>query len=90
MRSGPREDFRKWIRRKTESLTFRVVVALAPDATGELVAWTKRKSLSSRGQAPWTRQVWKWWWKLRTWGSPKEAQCKKPGARPCSRENRAS
>lgn len=38
-------------------LTFRVVVALAPDATGELVAWTKRKSLSSRGQAPWTRQV---------------------------------
>lgn len=44
-----------------ESLTFRVAVALAPDATGELVAWTKRKSLSSRGQAPWTRHVWKWW-----------------------------
>lgn len=40
-----------------ESLTFRVVVALAPDATGELVAWTKRKSLSSKGQAPWTRHV---------------------------------
>ena len=36
-----------------ESLTFRVVVALAPNATGELVAWTKRKSLSSKGQAPW-------------------------------------
>lgn len=50
----PREDC---IGRKTESLTFRVVVALAPDATGELVAWTKRKSLSSRGQAPWTRHV---------------------------------
>lgn len=38
-------------------LTFRVVVALVPDATGKLVAWTNRKSLSSRGQAPWTRQV---------------------------------
>lgn len=42
----------KKVGRKTESLTFRMVVALAPDATGELVAWTKRKSLSSRGQAP--------------------------------------
>lgn len=44
-------------RLEIESLTFRMVVALAPDATGELVAWTKRKSLSSRGQAPWTRHV---------------------------------
>lgn len=59
------EDGRDWYRGATmrgfggaaESLTFRVAVALAPDATGELVAWTKRKSLSSRGQAPWTRHV---------------------------------
>lgn len=60
-----RGDGREWYRGATvtgpggaaESLTFRVAVALAPDATGELVAWTKRKSLSSRGQAPWTRHV---------------------------------